>query len=185
MHSWPLVVISGCSGAGKSTLLAEMSRRGYQTWPEPGRQIVKEQLAGGGDGLPWLNMRKFVELCVARAAQFHDAARADRGVALFDRSIVDAVGALGQHGLPTPEPLRNALARHRYAHTVFMTPPWQKLFAQDEERRHGFANAVAEYDNLMRAYPAHGYAVELIPKAPVTKRADFLEECLDRLRSMA
>jgi predicted ATPase len=175
-----LVVISGCSGRGKSTLLAEMSGRGYQTWPEPGRQIVKEQLAAGGDGLPWRNMQKFVELCVARATEFHDAARADQGVALFDRSIVDALAALGQHGLPTPEPLRDALARYRYARTVFMAPPWRKLFAQDEERRHGFADAVAEFDNLMRVYPANGYAVELIPKAP----ADFLEQRLDRLRSV-
>jgi hypothetical protein len=39
-----LVVVSGCSGGGKSTLLVEMMRRGYQVYPEPGRQIVKEQL---------------------------------------------------------------------------------------------------------------------------------------------
>ena len=50
-----LVVVSGCSGGGKSTLLAEMARRGYLVFPEPGRQIVKEELFIGGDGLPWDN----------------------------------------------------------------------------------------------------------------------------------
>ena len=89
-----LVVVSGCSGGGKSSLLAEMARRGYQVMPEPGRQIVKEQTYIGGDGLPWANIPKFVELCVSRAMYFYNAARpADRCV-LFDRSIVDAVAAL-------------------------------------------------------------------------------------------
>ncbi len=44
------VVLSGCSGGGKSTLLAELGRRGFRTFAEPGRQIVKEQTAIGGNG---------------------------------------------------------------------------------------------------------------------------------------
>jgi ABC-type lipoprotein export system ATPase subunit len=46
------VVISGCSGGGKSTLLSELVNRGYSVVLEPGRQIVKEQTAIGGDALP-------------------------------------------------------------------------------------------------------------------------------------
>ncbi len=61
-----MVVVSGCSGGGKSTLLAEMALRGYHVHPEPGRQIVKEQLHIGGDGLPWENAVKFAELCVKK-----------------------------------------------------------------------------------------------------------------------
>ena len=56
-----------------------------------------------------------------------------------------------------------------------MVPPWPELFAADPERRHGFDAAVAEYDDLMRAYPAHGYATELVPTVSVSARADFLE----------
>jgi predicted ATPase len=175
-----LVIVSGCSGGGKSSLLAAMGPRGYQVRPEPGRQVVREQMSIGGDGLPWANVAKFVELCVSRALSFYNTAPADRCV-LFDRSIVDAVCSLARLGLPTPVPLLEALARYRYAPTVFMTPPWQELFAQDEERRHTFAHAVAEYEHLMRAYPANGYEVAVIPKAAIRERADFLEEQLDRL----
>ena len=47
------VIISGCSGGGKSTLLSEkLVRRGYFVVLEPGRQIVKEQHAIDGEGLP-------------------------------------------------------------------------------------------------------------------------------------
>ena len=40
-----LVVLSGCSGGGKSSLLTELGRRGFGAFEEPGRQVVKEQIA--------------------------------------------------------------------------------------------------------------------------------------------
>jgi predicted ATPase len=180
-----LVVVSGCSGGGKSALLSEMARRGYQVNPEPGRQIVKEQTFIGGDGLPWANVPRFVELCVARATYFYNAARPSDKAALFDRSIVDAISYLARQGFPTPPYLRNALQRYRYASVVFLTPPWEELFRNDPERRHAFSDAVAEYEDLLESYPASGYEVEVIPKAGVCERADFLEDRLDRLPSEA
>lgn len=173
-----LVVVSGCSGGGKSALLAEMARRGFRTMPEPGRQVVKEQHFIGGDGLPWGNIERFVELCVARAAHFYNVAEPGDGPVLFDRSMVDAVTALARLGFPTPNHLLNALQRYRYARTVFLTPPWQELFAHDEERRHDFDAAVAEYEGLLQAYPANGYEVIEIPKFDLSARATFLEQHL-------
>src|SRR5690349_6338919 len=41
------VVISGCSGGGKSAQLDELAARGYRTFPEPGREIIKEQTSIG------------------------------------------------------------------------------------------------------------------------------------------
>lgn len=180
---WPyqrsarLVVVSGCSGGGKSALLATMARRGYATMPEPGREVVRQQLASGGDGLPWRNLERFAALCVARAAHAYDTAPGD-GWVLFDRSIVDAISALAQRGLAVPPPLRRALQQHRYAATVFMTPPWPELFATDAERRHSFADAVAEYGWLLRSYPAHGYTPVEVPRLAIEERADFLERSL-------
>jgi predicted ATPase len=60
------VIISGCSGGGKSTILSELVNRGYSVVLEPGRQIVKEQTAIGGDALPWINLNKFLELDLSR-----------------------------------------------------------------------------------------------------------------------
>jgi predicted ATPase len=60
-----------------------------------------------------------------------------------------------------------------------MLPPWCELFAPDGERRHPFEEAVAEYNDLLRAYPAHGYATVLVPKADVAARADLLEDALE------
>ena len=85
------IVLSGCSGGGKSSLLAELGRRGYAIYEEPGRQVVKEQLMIGGDALPWGNLDLFLELTISRS--IHHLVEAARGdsIALFDRGIVDQV----------------------------------------------------------------------------------------------
>lgn len=173
-----LVVLSGCSGGGKSTLLDEMHRRGYAVRPEPGRQIVREQAFIGGDALPWGDSARFLELCISRAAYFYNTVSADEGCVLFDRSIVDAAAGFARLGVDMPDYARNAVARYRYAPTVFLVPPWEELFRGDAERQKGFGTAVEEYEALERAYPAHGYAIEIVERASVAERADFLERRL-------
>jgi predicted ATPase len=173
-----LVIVSGCSGAGKSTLLAELALRGYLVYPEPGRQIVKEQLHIGGDGLPWQNPLKFAELCVSRALFFFNTARPIDKPAIFDRSIVDNIAGIERMGLALPASFRLALQRYRYARRVFMTPPWKELFSGDAERRHSFEDAEAEYAGLLESYVANGYEVVLIPRGTPAKRASFLERQL-------
>lgn len=177
-----LVVISGCSGGGKSALLAELARRGHATMPEPGRQIVKEQLHIGGHALPWRDVAAFVDLCLSRAMHFFNSARPG-AVTFFDRSIVDAVTGLRREGLPVPGSMERALEGYRYGPVVFLAPPWPELFAGDAERRHPFGEAVAEYEALAESYPALGYEVVTIPKAGIAERADFLEARLGLRRA--
>lgn len=169
------IVISGCSGGGKSTLLEEMAKRGYPVQPEPGRQIVREQLASGGDGLPWENPLRFVELCAARSLHFYDTAASQEKPTFFDRSLLDSLTAYRTMGLPAPAFLTDAVQRCRYARRVFLAPPWQELFANDAERRHSFADSEREYAALLETYAAHGHEIILLPKVSVKERADFLE----------
>ena len=72
------VVLSGCSGGGKSSLLAELGRRGFAIYEEPGRQVVKEQLLIGGDALPWDNIDLFLELTISRSIQSSRRSGAER-----------------------------------------------------------------------------------------------------------
>lgn len=170
-----LVVLSGCSGGGKSALLAEMSRRGHLVRPEPGRQIVKEQLSIGGDGLPWANTLRFIDLCVSRAMYFYNSARTEGRPVYFDRSLIDNIAGFAALGLPIPAEYRAAAERYRYAHTVYLVPPWEELFRPDTERRHTFETARAEYERLEVAYRDFGYVVTVVPKGTVAERADYLE----------
>ena len=170
------VILSGCSGGGKSTLLAELARRGFAVFEEPGRRVVREELAAGRPALPWIDALAFARRITALARADYEAAQSLPGPVFFDRGLIDAVVALEHLG--GGEKLLDLAARYSYAPTVFLAPPWPELFEADAERRHDFAAAVAEYDRLAAAYPRLGYRVVLLPKLPVADRADFVLETL-------
>ncbi|MBB4440518.1 MULTISPECIES: AAA family ATPase [Rhizobium] len=172
------VLISGCSGGGKSTLLRELAARGYAIVEEPGRRIVSQELEGDGAALPWVDMVAFARRAIEMATADHSAAREQPGWTFFDRGLIDATAALQYL---TGEPVLEKLsAAHRYHPTVFLTPPWPEIYTTDPERRHGFDEAVAEYDRLAAVYPTLGYNVVMLPKIAVADRADFILDCLPR-----
>jgi len=168
------VVITGCSGGGKSTLLAELARRGHRVFPEPGRQIVREQDWIGGDALPWSAPSKFAELVLSRGLHQRITAAGEDGVAFFDRSIVEPLSGLERLGLPVPQHLRRAVELCRYDRTVFVAPPWPEIFRRDAERRHGLDEALEDYEPLLATYSGLGYRLVELPKTDVGARADFV-----------
>jgi predicted ATPase len=170
------VVISGCSGAGKSTLLAELARRGYAVVEEPGRRIVQEELAADGTAFPWIDAAAFARRAMALALADRVAAQALSGWVFFDRGLIDAAAAL-QH--LTGEPALDQIGHlHPYHRRVFFAPPWPEIYSTDPARRHDLDAAIAEYERLLRAYPALGYDVIALPKVGVSERADFIMHTL-------
>ncbi|MDW3183894.1 AAA family ATPase [Roseobacter sp.] len=166
------VVISGCSGGGKSTLLAELAARGHRVVEEPGRRVVEREQETGGTALPWTDMRAFLDKVLALAEQDLAEARAADGWVFFDRGVIDAVTALAH---VTGHPLATWLKGEKhYTNQVFLAPPWPEIYKTDSARRHGFDEAVAEYDRLQDAFEALEYDVVHLPKIPLAERADFL-----------
>jgi predicted ATPase len=174
------VVLSGCSGGGKSSLLDELARRGWRTVPEAGRQVVREELERGGDGLPWVDPVRFVDLALSWAVGGYEDQPTGEGPCYFDRSIVDLVAYLAFCGRETPPHVAGLPEIHRYHHTVFMTPPWRDIFGSDMQRRKTFEQAVAEYHALVAVYRRFGYRICVIPRGSITWRADFVESAAGR-----
>ena len=168
-------MISGCSGGGKSTLLAELARRGYGVIEEPGRRIVREELAGNGTCLPWIDGAAFARRALAMALADREDARRMPGWIFFDRGLVDAASAL-QH--VAGERALDNIREHHYHRRVFLTPPWPELYATDGERHHDLQDAIGEYDRLLRDYPSLGYEVIILPKVGISERAHFILDTL-------
>jgi len=166
------ILISGCSGGGKSTLLAALQSAGYPVVDEPGRRIVAQELARGGSALPWIDAGAFACSAVAMARADLAAPRSQSGPVFFDRGLIDAAVALHHaEGVPVTDTLGGT---GHYDNPVFLAPPWPELFATDNERRHGFAEARAEFERLETVLGELGYATCLLPKAPVKVRLDFV-----------
>jgi predicted ATPase len=168
------VVISGCSGGGKSALLTELTARGYRTFAEPGREIIKEQAAIGRpdilDEAPGL----FGEFCIVRTIHRMIEAADGEDFVFFDRSHIDALSYCIRENIPPPEHWQRAAEVFRFNGKVFIVPPWPEIFRNDAERKHSFEDGLKEYPVLLQTYRGFGYETVIIPKAPVPERADFV-----------
>lgn len=169
-----LVVISGCSSGGKSSLLEALARLGHTVVPEPGRQVVREQLQVGGTALPWRDARLFGLLCISRGMHSYNTHRNACAPVFFDRSILDNISGLQGADGSLADDLRAAVAEYRHADMVFFAPPWEALFENDAERRHSFSDALAEYARLRAFYVEAGYRLVDLPLASVEARVAFV-----------
>lgn len=169
-------VISGCSGGGKSTLVAALAARGYATIEEPGRRIVRAEVAGDGHALPRRNLAAFADRAIALAKSDHQVAQTIEGPVFFDRSLIDAIAAL-EHA--TGSPAGDQVGEFRYNSKVFPAPPWPEIYVSDSERQHDFAQAVAEYARLSAIYPRMGYTVIRLPQLGIAQRVNFILAQID------
>ncbi len=147
---------------------------------EPGRQIVREEQATGGDALPWVDPVAFAEKAIEKSVAAFDEAADTTGPCFFDRSFIDAISYLAHfEGRVRPEHER-LLHERRYASTVFLVPPWREIFQNDAERQTSFEKAVEEYKRLAVSFVEFGYEPVVLPKLSVADRIGDLLERIDR-----
>ncbi len=176
MTSTNMFALTGCSSSGKSTLLEELARRGVTCVPEAGRQVVREEQARGGDGLPWINPLRFRDLIFEKSvADFH-AHETHEGPVLFDRSFIEAIACSVGLNIEPPAAHLKAAQDLRFNLKVFVTPPWEEIFTNDAERKTTFERACAEYEMTNGIYETFGYTLFEVPRTSVEERVQFVLE---------
>lgn len=171
-----MFVITGGPGSGKSSLVAALAARGIATMPEAGRAIIRDQVASGGDALPWGDRAAFAARMLEWEVRSHLAARESEGPVVLDRGIPDVIGYLRLCGLPVPVAAERAAAAFRYNRIVFIAPHWPKIYAQDAERKQDAAEAQATHAMMARVYAELGYELVPLPITSVAERVAFVME---------
>lgn len=169
-----LFVITGGPGSGKSTLIKALEGHGISTMPEAGRAIIQDQVAIGGEALPWADRQAFAELMLSWEMRSYRAALRLSGPVIFDRGVPDVLGYLRLSKLPVPSHVEQAAKLFRYHHRVFIAPPWLEIFARDAERKQSFEEAQATYEVMNATYSALGYKIIPIPFDSVEERVKFV-----------
>jgi predicted ATPase len=169
-----LFIVTGGPGSGKSALIDALAGRGICTMPEAGRSIIQDQIALGGEALPWSDRRAFAEVMLSwEMRSYRDALRLS-GPVIFDRGVPDVLGYLRLCNLPIPIHLEKATQIFRYHRRVFVAPPWPDIFALDAERKQSFEEAVATYQVMRETYSALGYDLVPLPFGSVEERVQFV-----------
>ena len=81
--------------------------------------------------------------------------------------------------LPIPQFLLNSCNGLEYNSKVFIFPPWDSIFINDQERKQDFDEAVATYENMVSAYTRFGYQLVEVPKLSVEERVEFILASID------
>jgi predicted ATPase len=169
-------VLTGGPGAGKTTLIEALAATGLPVVPESGRAIIRDQVAVGGDALPWRDAARFAEAMIE--ADITAYRTAPTGPVIFDRGIPDTIGYLRLTGLPVPRRLTTAARRTRYGR-IFVAPPWSAIYRTDTERRQDLAEARATHDAIVAVYRELGYRPLRLPRTGVAGRVRFVHDHLD------
>ncbi len=170
------IIISGGPGGGKTTLIDALAMLGHGRTIEAGRFIIQAQAEIGGMGVHFGDQALFAELMLMHEIRNYQEAMAAPGLVFFDRGVPELAGYLPMVGRPLPPHFKRAAELYRYNRTVFLTPPWREIFANDAERKQDWAEAVRSYEHCEAIYRKLGYEVVDLPKASVKERARFVLE---------
>lgn len=176
-------VFSGGPGSGKTTLLGALAAEGYIVMPEVAREIIREQVAAGGRGLPWADREHYTDLMLRASIALYRAAELrgiqEKGPFCFDRGIPDALAYAAMIGYNPPEALLSEALDCRYHHKVFMLPPWRDIYTTDTERKQSWEEALQTQHILTKTYKNLGYETVTVPRLALAARSRFVQEHLD------
>ncbi len=98
------------------------------------------------------------------------------GLVFFDRGIPDVAGYLRLLNRRVPDHVDKAARSFRYDRRVFIAPPWEEIFEQDQERKQDFDEAVRTCEVMIATYAAYDYELIEIPRFTVEERVQFVLE---------
>lgn len=171
------VALTGGPGTGKTSLIQELEAMGFSCAHEYSRHIIQESLQTGSDVVPWDNLDAFsARVMKGRIQQFHDA---EGELHFFDRTIIDTIAYQKADNLPVREEWHAAAMELRYSPTVFITPPWEEIFHNDEERKESMEKLNHLHEYLVKTYKEYDYNVIEVPKLGIADRAKWILEQLE------
>jgi predicted ATPase len=151
--------------------LRHLEALGERVVEETARTVIREQVASGGQAVPWIDPPAYARLTAGRDAAAFDAVAKETGRVFFDRGILDSYGVEGAP--PWPE-LETAVRMRRYNPCVFVFPPWREIYQTDAERRQDWDEAERTFGKIQALLPRLGYRPLIVPKGSVAERADFV-----------
>ena len=169
-------VLTGSPGSGKTTLLQALQSEHITCFEEVFRVLFLQAKDRGVDS-PFQDepLALSEKIIIGRVADFNAAAVSK--IHLYDRGIHDAIAYLDGIQVEVPKHFIEIGQSHIYD-KVFILPPWQEIFANDQERIENFDETEAIHNELIRTYTAYGMPPIVVPKLSVEKRVSFLNDHL-------
>ena len=166
-------IITGAPGTGKTAIINALKKEGHSCAEEISRTIITQEIASGGDALPWKNLAAFSQQVFAlRKAQHTNAPKGK--TYFFDRGIIDVIAYLKHDNLTVNNDIMEMVKQFPYNKTVFYTPIWTEIYTNDSERKEDIITAKNIENVLLTTYQSFGYNLVEVPKLTVNERIAFI-----------
>jgi predicted ATPase len=171
----PFFIFTGGPGVGKSTTLQALKTRGYQTYPESARFLIRGANNGLHDAHPKKNLLAFRDRILEKDIEFYKKALLEpQKIAFFDRAIVDILAFDIYRKVPPSKKIEELATKLVYNNKVFFFPPWREIFATDPEREETFEESIIASRHVQNVYLKFGYELLEVPKGSVDFRVDWI-----------
>jgi predicted ATPase len=167
-------ILAGTSGTGKTSVLNALRADGEQCVAESAREILSEQLAVDGPGLPSKNPSLFISMMMNHCVQAFESSASFDDVVYFDRGMPDLVHYAVRFNVAA-DGFQTAGERYRYNGHVFLFPPWREIFVNDSELEMSFEKSIEFHEMLTRTYEQFGYQLIEVPLGTVQERSTFIQ----------
>ncbi len=168
------IVITGGPGSGKTTIVDHLEERGFRCMHEISREVILEAQKEGIDQLFLENPLLFSEkLLEGRLKQFDEAKKHDGELLFYDRGMPDVTAYMDYLGTSYPNYFNTSCINYKYD-AIFLLPPWEKIYVQDNERYESYAVAEKIHTYLLNGYKKYDYNVHEVTTGNVNDRVDYI-----------
>lgn len=168
------IVITGGPGSGKTALINYLEKEGYPVMHEISRQVILEAQKDGIEQLFLENPILFSEkLLQGRLKQFHEGTNCAAPVLFYDRGMPDVTAYMDFVDTHYPKNFSKTCLEYIYDE-IFVLPPWEEIYKQDNERYESFEQAEKIFDFLKNGYGNYGYKIYEVPVGSIKERVAYI-----------
>jgi predicted ATPase len=176
-NSPPFFVFTGGPGVGKSTTLAALQKKGFRTFPESARSLMRGANTGLHKAHPKKDLILFRDKVLEKDIEFYKKAHLDpKKIAFFDRGILDILAFDAYRRTPHSKSIDRLSNELIYNKKVFFFPPWEEIFETDPEREESFEDSVVASKCVQDVYYKYHYELIEVPKGTVESRVTWILE---------
>ena len=141
---------------------------------EISRTVIMEAQKQGIEQLFLENPILFSEkLLEGRLQQFHEATSCAAPILFYDRGLPDVTAYMDFVGTHYPANFPQTCLSHQYD-GIYVLPPWEKIYEQDNERYESFEQAEKIFHFLKKSYENYHYKPVEVPIGPIKERVAYI-----------
>lgn len=175
------IVITGAPGTGKTSVIKSLEQLGYHCFHEIIRTMTLEAKKSQKPNSILSNPIDFVDdshtfnatLLAGRLEQFNQAGEINKELLFYDRGMPDVLAYMDYFGQTYHRQFKELCQNNRYEQ-VFVLPPWEEIYVQDNERMESYTQAVDLHVHLEATYKSLGYTIAEVPFGTVEERLHFI-----------